>query len=171
MQEGLVLFKSLAPGFPILDFLFEVCFFLLAPDLLIVHLLDGVLERVDNFFLLGVALVLFIQLRDNLAQVLFLLFDVHRVSLQIVVLLLLQLLVKLLVEARDGIIELIVDLEDFLLLLDHLLFSHVFVLIFNTRSWVTGDSGLQSVAGRRGETETWGPGGHGSVLAGVLFQF
>lgn len=93
------MFESFTAGFPVLDFLLKISFFLLSADLLIIHFLDGVFECVDDLLLLGIALILRIEFSDNLAQVLLFLFHVHGVAFEVVVLLLLKLLVELAIEA------------------------------------------------------------------------
>lgn len=84
-------------------------------------------------------------------------------------------MVELVVEARDGFIELVVDLKNFLFFLGDLLLCHIFVLIAVTTgiqkirvtNWVDLHSG---VAVGTLEAEAGGSRGEGACSGGVLFK-
>ena len=105
---------------------------MLGPYLLIIHALDRVFERIDDLLFLCVALILLIQLSDDFPEVLLLLFNVDLVAFYVVMLLLFQFLVQLFVQSRYRVIELIVDLVDFVGFLHQLFVGyHGFVLFIS----------------------------------------
>ena len=126
------MFESIGTTLPVFYFFFEVALFLFRANLLVIHALDGILKRADAFLLGRVPLIVFVQLGNNLAQILLLLLDVHLVALQVVVLLLFEFVVELLVQASNRIVQLLVDPHDRLLFLGNSLLSHRLVIIVVT---------------------------------------
>jgi len=106
LKEVFVLLKGMRSGHPVLDFVVEFLLFLLHLDPLLVEAVHLLIEFVDRFVLQRVVAVLGVQLLDQGLQLFLLCFDVDRVPLEVVVLLLLQLSVQFYVQVFYHVVQL-----------------------------------------------------------------